>query len=117
MGYWWQTAIETRNYVYAGAVLEREINERLTLGAELFGNFPKEQGGSSDVGFNVGGAWKVSEHFNLLFSGGRDIVGGTNAMAYIGLQLLTKLAIKAYRRQPWSCGRTAVVFVRPGTMN
>jgi hypothetical protein len=25
-------------------VLEREINERLTLGAELFGNSPKERG-------------------------------------------------------------------------
>ena len=90
VGYWWQTAAETRNYDYAGAVLEREINERLTLGAELFGNFPKEQGGGSDVGFNVGGAWKVREHLNLLFSGGRDIVGGTNATVYIGLQLLTE---------------------------
>ena len=90
VGYWWQTAAETRNYVYAGAVLEREINERLTLGAELFGNFPQEQSGGSDVGFNIGGALKVTKHLNLLFSGGRDIVGDTKAMAYIGLQLLTK---------------------------
>jgi hypothetical protein len=30
VGFWWQTASETRNYVYAGAVLEREVNERLT---------------------------------------------------------------------------------------
>jgi len=90
VGYWWQTAADTRNYVYAGAVLEREINGRLTLGTELFGNFPQVQGGGSDIGFNIGGAWKVSEHLALLFSGGRDIVGDTNAMAYIGLQLLTK---------------------------
>jgi len=90
VGYWWQTAAEMRNYVYAGAVLEREINKRLTIGAELFGNLPQEQGGGSEVGFNVGGAWKVSKHLNLLFSAGRDIVGDTNAMAYIGLQLLTK---------------------------
>ncbi len=34
--------------------------------------------------------WKLSERLNLLFSGGRDIVGDTHAMAYIGLQLLTK---------------------------
>src|SRR5438093_2695691 len=75
VGYWWQTAAETRNYVYAGAVLEREINQRLTLGAELFGNLPKERGSRSDVAFNLGGAWKVSKHVNLLFTGGRDIVG------------------------------------------
>ena len=90
VGFWWQTAAETRNYVYAGAVLEREINERFELGVELFGNSPKERGGSSELAFNVGGTWKLNEHLNLLFSGGRDIVGDTHAMAYIGLQLLTK---------------------------
>ena len=90
VGFWWQTAAETRNYFYAGAVLERELNERLTLGAELFGNSPKERGSRSDVAFNVGGIWKLNKNFNLLFTGGRDIVGNTSAMGYIGLQLLTK---------------------------
>jgi Putative MetA-pathway of phenol degradation len=90
VGFWWQTAAETRNYVYAGAVLEREINERLTLGAELFGNSPKERGGRSELAFNFGGAWKLSKHVNLLFAGGRDIVGDTTAMGYAGLQFLTK---------------------------
>jgi hypothetical protein len=90
VGYWWQGAHETRDYFYAGAVLEREINERLELGVELFGNSPKERSGRSDVAFNVGGTWKLRQHLNLLFSGGRDIVGDTHAMAYIGLQLVTK---------------------------
>src|SRR6266487_2164321 len=54
------------------------------------GNSPKEHGGRSEVAFNVGGTWKLTKHLNLLFSGGRDIVGDTHAMAYIGLQLLTK---------------------------
>jgi hypothetical protein len=89
-GYWWQTAAETRNYFFAGAVLEREINEQLELGLELSGNSPKERGGRSELAFNVGGTWKLNEHLNLLFSGGRDIVGDTRAMAYIGLQFLTK---------------------------
>ena len=90
VGFWWQTAGETRNYVYAGAVLEREINERLTLGAELFGNSPKERNGRSDVAFNIGGSLKLDGHINLLFTGGRDIVGDTHAIAYVGLQVLTK---------------------------
>ena len=90
VGYWWQAGAETRDYVYAGAVLERDINERLTLGLELFGNSPKEHGGRSDLAFNFGGSWKLNKHLNLLFSGGRDIVGDTHAMAYIGLQFLTK---------------------------
>jgi hypothetical protein len=90
VGFWWQTAAGTRNYVYAGAVLEREINERLELGVELFGNSAKEHSGRSDLAINIGETWKLSRHLNLLFSGGRDIVGDTHAMAYIGLQLLTK---------------------------
>jgi outer membrane putative beta-barrel porin/alpha-amylase len=90
VGYWWQTAPNTRNYFYAGAVLEREITNRLTLGAELFGDSPKERAANSDFAFNIGGAWKLSDHLNLLFSAGRDIVGDTTAMAYVGLQVLTK---------------------------
>jgi Putative MetA-pathway of phenol degradation len=90
VGYWWQTGAETRDYVYAGAVLEYEITEQLTLGVELFGNSPKERGGRSELAFNFGGTWKLNKHLNLLFAGGRDIVGDTHAMAYIGVQLLTK---------------------------
>jgi outer membrane putative beta-barrel porin/alpha-amylase len=90
VGYWWQAGTENRDYVYAGAVLEREINEQLTLGVELLGNSPKERSGRSELAFNVGGTWKLGEHLNLLFSGGRDIVGDTHAMAYVGLQVLTK---------------------------
>jgi len=37
------TAKDSRDYVYVGAVLEREFNEWLTLGAELFGNSPNTQ--------------------------------------------------------------------------
>jgi hypothetical protein len=90
VGFWWQTAAETRDYFYAGAVLEREINERLKLGTELFGNSPKERGGRCDIAFNVGGIWKLNKNVNLLFTGGGDIVGDTHAMAYVGLQFLTK---------------------------
>jgi hypothetical protein len=90
VGYWWQNGAEMRNYFYAGAVLEYGISERLTLGVELFGNSPKERNGRSDVAFNIGGSLKLNEHINLLFTGGRDIVGDTSAMAYIGLQFLTK---------------------------
>jgi hypothetical protein len=90
VGFWWRSAPESRDYFYAGAVLEREINERLELGVELFGNSPKERDGRSDVAFNIGGTWKLSKHLNLLFSGGRDIVGDTHAMAYFGIQFLTK---------------------------
>jgi len=56
----------------------------------LFANSPKEHDGRSDAAFNIGGSWKLRDHLNLLFTAGRDIVGNTTAMGYIGLQLLTK---------------------------
>jgi hypothetical protein len=90
VGFWWQTAARARNYLYAGAVFEREINDRLSIGVELFGNSPKERGVHSDFAFNLGGTWKLRQHLNLIFAGGRDIAGDTSAMVYVGLQVLTK---------------------------
>jgi hypothetical protein len=90
IGYTWQTATDKRDYWYSGAVLQREINERLTLGVELFGNTPKERDSHSEVAFNLGGAWKLSEHFNLHFSAGRDIAGDTTLRTYLGVQYLSK---------------------------
>ncbi len=89
-GYWWQTAPDRRNFWYAGSVLERELNERLMLGAELFGNTPQERGGRAEIAFNLGGALKLNEHMNLLYAAGRDLVGDTHVMVYFGLQFLTK---------------------------
>jgi hypothetical protein len=90
VGFWWQTAAASRNYFYSGIALEREVSKRLTLGAELFGSSPKEQASRSEIAFNLGGAWKISDHFNLLFSGGRDLAGEVSAMGYIGVQILTR---------------------------
>jgi hypothetical protein len=66
VGYWWQNATGKRDYWYGGAVLERKINERLSLGVELFGNTPMERGSRVKVAFNAGGAWQLSKHVNLL---------------------------------------------------
>jgi hypothetical protein len=90
VGYWWQTAPDKRDYWYSGAVLERELSQELTIGAELFGNTATDRGGRADFGFNIGGTCRLSEHLNLLFAAGRDFSGDTRALIYIGLQVLTK---------------------------
>jgi hypothetical protein len=88
--YWLQTAPGQRNYWFLGAVLQHDITDRLSLGLELFGNTQKQSGTRPDVAFNIGGSFKLTEHLNLLFTGGRDIYGDTKAMLYLGLQILTK---------------------------
>jgi hypothetical protein len=65
--------------------------QRTTLASHgIIWQFTERAGDGCEVAFNVGGTWKLTKHLNLLFSGGRDIVGDTHEMAYIGLQLLTK---------------------------
>lgn len=88
--YWLQPAPGQKNYWFLGAVLQRDINDRLSLGLELFGNTQKQPGARPDIAFNIGGSFKLNEHLNLLFTGGRDIFGDTKAMLYLGLQILTK---------------------------
>jgi hypothetical protein len=91
VGYRLQTALDEQSYWYTGAVLQREINDRLSLGFELFGNTTTIPNGRPDFAFNVGGSLKLNDHLNFIFTGGRDFVGDTHAMLYLGLQIVTKV--------------------------
>jgi hypothetical protein len=88
VGYVVQTANDQRNYWYEGVSINREINERLELGGEIVENALPPPEGYSNLAFNLGGTWKLSEHFNLLFSAGRSIHGATDFMGYLGIQML-----------------------------
>jgi hypothetical protein len=91
VGYRLQTALGEQSYWYTGAVLKREINESLSLGVELFGNTTTVPNGRPDFAFNIGGSLKFNDHLNFIFAGGRDFVGDTHAMLYLGLQIVTKV--------------------------
>ncbi|HEX6564993.1 MAG TPA: hypothetical protein VF020_11955 [Chthoniobacterales bacterium] len=54
-GYRVENALGQQDYWYAGAVVQRELSERLSLGVELFGNTSIEPGSKPDIAFNVGG--------------------------------------------------------------
>jgi len=88
--YWLQTASCQKNYWFAGAVLQHDITYRLSVGVELFGNTQKQSDSRPDIAFNIGGSFKLVEHLNLLFAGGRDIHGDSRAILYLGLQIVTK---------------------------
>jgi hypothetical protein len=88
VGYVVQTAEGEHNYWYEGVCLNREITERLELGAEITENTLPPVEGYSNLLFNFGGTWKMSEHLNLLFTAGHSIHGETQFMAYLGIQML-----------------------------
>jgi len=87
VGYVVQTADDERNYWYEGVSINREVNDSLELGGEITENSPPPTEGYSNLAFNLGGTWKINEHFNLLFSAGRSIRGDTKFMAYLGIQM------------------------------
>ena len=70
--------------------MPRDINEKLSLGIELFGNTPKQRDDRSDIALNLGGTWKLSERFNVLVSAGHGLRGETGFLAYLGLQFVSR---------------------------
>ena len=83
-----QTVDGGRDYWFHGLVVEREIGDRLSLAAEVYGNSPYEWGERSVTAFNVGGTLRVTDRYGLLFSAGRGLSGGPDTTVYLGLQVL-----------------------------
>ena len=74
-----------RDYPFGGWQLQRDFGEKLTLGLEIF-----TQGKSSDdirsfAVFNLGGYFKITPNFQLLFAGGHTLIGGSHTIGYLGL--------------------------------
>ncbi len=85
-GYWYHPGKDNKNYWFAGWLLQRDLSEALTLGAEIFNSSPQAKGESDETGFNVGGILNLSDEHHILFSAGRDIKGPTTLFAYLAFQ-------------------------------
>ena len=84
-GYALNAATGARNYPFGGWLLQRDLNDWLTLGGEVFA---QGQDTDADQGFllaNIGGQLNFSPQFSLLFSGGRTLVGDDHTVMYLGL--------------------------------
>ncbi len=88
-GYWIVHGLADQNYWFAGWQIQKELSERLTLGAEVFHRTEQLAGQGASSGFNLGGNYNVDEHNHLLFSFGKGIqnVDQTNRFsAYLAYQ-------------------------------
>lgn len=84
-GYAINPAPGQRNYLFAGWLLQRDLSERLTLGAEIFAQGRSSNETRSFALFNVGGFFKITQTFQLLFTGGHTLAGGRHMVGYLGL--------------------------------
>ncbi|HEX4368440.1 MAG TPA: hypothetical protein VH023_16505 [Rhodopila sp.] len=89
-GYWINPGIGNRNYSFVGAVLSRQVTEKLSVGVEVFHQTSSGDGIKDSTGFNVGGIYDFSERWHLLSSVGSGIQNGseTDRLSYLlGLRL------------------------------
>ena len=73
-GYWINPGPGNRNWWFTGWLVQRQIGSALYLGAELFYSSPPSTMDRSSLGFNVGGGVTIHGPYQILFSGGRNLV-------------------------------------------
>jgi hypothetical protein len=85
-GYWINPGAGNRNYWLFGWLLQKDLDEHLTLGGEIAHQGAAEVGGSGDLFFNLGGQYNFTDEQHLLFSIGRSIEGDTESSGYVAFQ-------------------------------
>jgi hypothetical protein len=85
VGYVINRASGQKNYPFGGWLLQKDLNEKLTLGGEVFGQGKDTEDGRSTTLLNFGGFYKFTPDFNLLFSAGHSVSGENHTIAYLGL--------------------------------
>jgi hypothetical protein len=85
-GYWINPGEGHRNGSFLGWVLQRDLSERLSLGAEIYHRDIETVDGPTGTGFTAGGQVNFGEHYHLLLSLGRDFSGPDHLTRYLALQ-------------------------------
>ncbi len=85
-GYWHNPGEGNRNWWLTGWEIQKDLSDRLTVGAEVFHATPSEVDGESRTDFNIGGIANIDEGHHLLFSGGRALDGPDRFIGYVAYQ-------------------------------
>ena len=85
-GYFINPGMGNRSFWLYGWEVQKDLDEHLTLGGEVFGTTPDSEGAPNDFNFNIGGFYNLDEEHHILFSAGRGIRGNIELMSYIGFQ-------------------------------
>jgi hypothetical protein len=85
-GYWINPGADRQNYWFTGWVLQRRLNEHLSLGAELYYATADVVDAQDRFGFNVGTIVDLTDEHHILLSAGRDIQGENDLIMYLAYQ-------------------------------
>lgn len=74
-----------RDHTFAGWQAQRELNKKLTLGAEWFNPGRDSNAARNTHLINAGGLYNFTKNFSLLFTCGHSFHGDSHTVAYLGL--------------------------------
>jgi len=77
-----------KNYPFAGWLVQRQLNKKITLGGELFGHGAEGEAATSTRAstlLDLGGIYEFKEGFDLLFAAGRSVYGQPETYTYLSL--------------------------------
>jgi Putative MetA-pathway of phenol degradation len=101
-----------KNYSFAGWQLQKELSEKWTLGAEVFGRQKDTVDTQKTTIVNLGGYYKFTPDFNLLFSAGHSLYGENHTVAYLGLWWVfggdTRECLPPISQPAWSMSQTSI---------
>ncbi len=86
-GYWFTSGQDNRDYWQFGWLLQRDINQKLTLGAELYYRTSSRADIDESKGYTVGAIINFTDNHHLLLSVGQDIYGPNYYSVYVAYQL------------------------------
>jgi len=85
-GYWVTSGEDNRDWWYFGWLVQREINKKLTLGAELYYKTASKADIDESKGYTVGTIINLTDNHHILLSAGQDIYGPNYYNFYIAYQ-------------------------------
>jgi len=77
-----------KNFPFAGWLVQRQLNEKWTLGGELFGHGAEGPAATStraSTMADLGGIYQFHDGFDLLFAAGRSVYGQPETYTYLAL--------------------------------
>jgi|SRR5579872_3070920 len=84
-GYIINPAPKLKNYLLAGVVLQKALNDKLTLGGEIYSTGQQSITVKASTLFDFGGNYQVSKLFGIQFAAGHNIIGQQQIYAYAGV--------------------------------
>ncbi|MGA2963662.1 MAG: transporter [Candidatus Korobacteraceae bacterium] len=84
-GYQINHAPGMKDSLFAGWLVQRQLNKRLTLGTEVYHQESQASGARQTTFVDPGGYYNFRENFSLLFMLGHTVTGERHTVGYLGL--------------------------------